>query len=232
MIILSTLNHLKELVVNNDEEETTENNHNVDDYDHYDDDYQYNNNIDDDNDQYYDQDVQSENDDGQYDPVEIQLTYEEVDQLRCYLQCAILLEEDVTIDLDHNYETLDFDAVAEIGRPGVRMNIGVDSFEFLANLQPFMKIIQPIMTIGNIKDFFANVDTTPERSVDRLLLMLKFLEMIPMDTSIDLTDMTAIVDMSMLIYTYSFYQLAMNSNSNNNENENENDNENNNDKKE
>lgn len=209
MIILSTLNHLKELVVNDDE--TTENNN--DDYYDYQD-----NNIDDNN----DQDYQSENDDGQYDPVEIQLTYEEVDQLRCYLQCAILLEEDVTTDLDHNYETLDFDAVAEIGRPGVRMNIGVDSFEFLANLQPFMKIIQPLMTIGTIKDFFANVDTTPERSVDRLLLMLKFLEMIPMDTSIDLTDMTAIVDMSMLIYTYSFYQLAMNSSSNNIENDNEN----------
>ena len=170
MIILSTLNHLKELVVNDDE--TTENNN--DDYYDYQDD---NNNID-------DQDVQSENDDGQYDPVEIQLTYEEVDQLRCYLQCAILLEEDVTTDLDHNYELLDFDAVAEIGRPGVRMNIGVDSFEFL---------------------------------------MLKFLEMIPMDTSIDLTDMTAIVDMSMLIYTYSFYQLAMNSSSNNIENDNVND---------
>ena len=225
MIILSTLNHLKESVVNNDE--TTENNHNDDDY--YD--YQYNNNIDVNND--HDQDDhldQSENDDdGQYDPVEIQLTYEEVDQLRCYLQCAILPEEDVTIDLDHNYESLGFDAVAEIGRPGVRMNIGVDSFEFLANLQPFMKIIQPIMTIGNIKDFFANVDTTPERSVDRLLLMLKFLEMIPMDTSIDLTDMTAIVDMSMLIYTYSFYQLAMNSSSNDNKNDNDHENENGND---
>lgn len=218
MIILSTLNHLKELVVNNDE--TTENNHNDDYYD-----YQYNNNIVDVNNNHNnDQDDQSENDDdGQYDPVEIQLTYEEVDQLRCYLQCAILLEEDVTIDLDHNYESLDFDAVAEIGRSGVRMNIGVDSFEFLANLQPFMKIIQPIMTIGNIKDFFANVDTTPERSVDRLLLMLKFLEIIPMDTSIDLTDMTAIVDMSMLIYTYSFYQLAMNV-GNDSDNDNGNDN--------
>lgn len=228
MIIHSTLNHLKESVVNNDE--TTENNNDHDDY--YD--YQYNNNIVDVNNNHnndHDQDDQSENDDdGQYDPVEIQLTYEEVDQLRCYLQCAILLEEDVTIDLDHNYESLDFDAVAEIGRPGVRMNIGVDSFEFLANLQPFMKIIQPIMTIGNIKDFFANVDTTPERSVDRLLLMLKFLEMIPMDTSIDLTDMTAMVDMSMLIYTYSFYQLAMNRSSNNIKNENEIENEN--DKKE
>lgn len=180
------LNHLKELEVN----ETTKDMI----------DYQYDDQSEND----------SENDDGQYDPVEIQLTYESVDQLRCYLQCAILLEEDVTVDLEHNYELLDFDAVSEIGRPGVRMNVGVESFEFLANLQPFMKIIQPVMTIGDITKFFAYVDSAPERSVDRLLLMLKFLEMIPMDTSIDLTDMSAMIDMSMLIYTYSFYQLAMN----------------------
>ena len=180
------LNNLKELEVN----ETTEDMI----------DYQYDDQSEND----------SENDDGQYDPVEIQLTYESVDQLRCYLQCAILLEEDVTVDLDHNYESLDFVAVSEIGRPGVRMNIGVESFEFLANLQPFMKIIQPVMTIGDITKFFAYVDSAPERSVDRFLLMLKFLEMIPMDTLIDLTDMSAMIDMSMLIHTYSFYQLAMN----------------------
>lgn len=197
------LNHLKELEASEATEDMV--------------DYQYNNDVDDGDDgDSSDGDVdnvddgdQSEND-GQYDPVEVQLTYESVDQLRCYLQCAILLEEDVTVDLDHNYESLDFDAVAAIGRPGVRMNVGVDSFEFLANLQPFMEIIQPVMTIGAIKEFFANVDSAPDRSVDRLLLMLKFLEMIPMDTSIDLADMSAVVDMSMLIYTYSFYQLAMN----------------------
>lgn len=190
----SMLNHLKELEVN----ETTED---MIDYQHDDQS---------ENDSEHDSENDSEHDDGQYDPVEIQLTYESVDQLRCYLQCAILLEEDVTVDLDHNYESLDFVAVSEIGRPGVRMNVGVESFEFLANLQPFMKIIQPVMTIGDITKFFAYVDSAPERSVDRFLLMLKFLEMIPMDTSIDLTDMSAMIDMSMLIYTYSFYQLAMN----------------------
>lgn len=196
------LNHLKELEVN----ETTED---MIDYQHDDQS---------ENDSEHDSENDSENDDGQYDPVEIQeiqLTYESVDQLRCYLQCAILLEEDVTVDLDHNYESLDFVAVSEIGRPGVRMNVGVESFEFLANLQPFMKIIQPVMTIGDITKFFAYVDSAPERSVDRFLLMLKFLEMIPMDTSIDLTDMSAMIDMSMLIYTYSFYQLAMNVGSDN-----------------
>ena len=198
----SMLNHLKELEVN----ETTED---MIDYQHDDQS---------ENDSEHDSENDSENDDGQYDPVEIQeiqLTYESVDQLRCYLQCAILLEEDVTVDLDHNYESLDFVAVSEIGRPGVRMNVGVESFEFLANLQPFMKIIQPVMTIGDITKFFAYVDSAPERSVDRFLLMLKFLEMIPMDTSIDLTDMSAMIDMSMLIYTYSFYQLAMNVGSDN-----------------
>lgn len=134
----------------------------------------------------------------------IKLHYEEVDQLRCYLQCAVLLEDDFSDELEHNYEPLDFDSVEAIGRPNVRFNVGIDSFEFFENMKPFMKIIQPEMMVSQINDFFANVDSTPERSTDRLLLLLKFLEMIPMDS-----DTTTKVNFYMLMYTYALYLLAI-----------------------
>lgn len=119
----------------------------------------------------------------------INLKYESVDTLNCYLNCAILLSDDEVIDPEFettNYEPVDYEPM--ISRvPGwmdvqnLRINIGFNLIELLYVLVPFNAIADLDMTLNDICAFFLKVcDNDPERAeraANRLIIGLLFFEL-------------------------------------------------------
>lgn len=119
----------------------------------------------------------------------INLKYESVDTLNCYLNCAILLSDDEVIDPEFestNYEPVDYEPM--ISRvPGwmdvqnLRVNIGFNLIELLYVLVPFNAIADLDMSFNDICAFFLKVcDNDPERAeraANRLIIGLLFFEL-------------------------------------------------------
>lgn len=119
----------------------------------------------------------------------INLKYESVDTLNCYLNCAILLSDDEVIDPEFettNYEPVDYEPM--ISRvPGwmdvqnLRINIGFNLIELLYVLVPFNAIADLDMSFNDICAFFLKVcDNDPERAeraANRLIIGLLFFEL-------------------------------------------------------
>lgn len=119
----------------------------------------------------------------------INLKYESVDTLNCYLNCAILLSDDEVIDPEFettNYEPVDYEPM--ISRvPGwmdvqnLRINIGFNLIELLYVLVPFNAIADLDMSLNDICAFFLKVcDNDPERAeraANRLIIGLLFFDL-------------------------------------------------------
>lgn len=154
--------------------------------------------------------------------------YEQIDQLRCYIDLAVLFEEEYHELLSvgkeqflENYEQV----IDIIGSDTKKMfnifsfkpyiNIGLDLYEFLQNSLIIKRIVvTENISVNDLKELFGNVCTNSEEITNKFICLLMFFELV------DINDNnTSIVDISKFIYACSLYETTLNTNEQSKNNE-------------
>lgn len=146
------------------------------------------------------------------------IQYEQLDQLRCYIDLAVLLQDEY-FDLLHagkedfltNYEQVD-DIVSPSTKKmynqlGVQpyINIGLDLFEFLHNANIVKTVIEHSDTSVNIDEFtsmFNNVCTNGEEIAKKFIALLLFFELASITNNV--------IDTSRFVYACNLASVANN----------------------
>lgn len=145
--------------------------------------------------------------------------YEQIDQLRCYVDLSVLFFDEYN-ELIHagkedfltNYEKVnDFipSSIKDVFQTlnyDPYINIGIDLYEFLQNALIIKKIsISEDISIGDLKTLFNNVCTNGDEITDKFICLLLFFELCDYKND----DM---INISKFIYASSLYEMTLNHN--------------------
>lgn len=148
------------------------------------------------------------------------IQYEQLDQLRCYIDLAVLLQDEYhellqcgKEDFLTNYEQVD-DIVTQTSKKMYKnlnihpyINIGLDLFEFLQNAMIVKIIIEHSndnIPINEITSLFNNVCTNGEEIAKKFICLLLFFELASVDTQSN-----NIINMSKFVYACNLASIAM-----------------------
>ena len=145
------------------------------------------------------------------------IQYEQLDQLRCYIDLAVLLQDDY-FDLLHagkedfltNYEQVD-----DIVTPSTKkmyktlnitpyINIGLDLLEFLQNALLVKTIIthsNEVIPMNELSSLFDNVCSNGEEIAKKFICLLLFFELASVSDNV--------VNMSKFVYACNLASIAM-----------------------
>lgn len=145
------------------------------------------------------------------------IQYEQLDQLRCYVDLAVLLQEEYhellqcgKEDFLTNYEQVD-DIVSQSTKNMYKnlnihpyVNIGLDLFEFLQNAMIVKIIIERSndnIPVNEFTSLFSNVCTNGEEIATKFICLLLFFELASVSDNV--------VNMSKFVYACNLASIAM-----------------------
>ena len=145
------------------------------------------------------------------------IQYEQLDQLRCYVDLAVLLQDEYhellqcgKEDFLTNYEQVD-DVVTQTTKKMYKnlnihpyVNIGLDLFEFLQNAMIVKVIIEHSsdnIPFNEFTSLFSNVCTNGEEIAKKFICLLLFFELASVSDNV--------VNMSKFVYACNLASIAM-----------------------
>lgn len=153
------------------------------------------------------------------------IQYEQLDQLRCYVDLAVLLQDEYhellqcgKEDFLTNYEQVD-DIVSQSTKNMYKnlnihpyINIGLDLFEFLQNAMIVKIIIEHSndnIPVNEFTSLFNNVCTNGEEIAKKFICLLLFFELASISDNVSETSSDNVVNMSKFVYACNLASIAM-----------------------
>lgn len=153
------------------------------------------------------------------------IQYEQLDQLRCYVDLAVLLQEEYhellqcgKEDFLTNYEQVD-DIVSQSTKNMYKnlnihpyVNIGLDLFEFLQNAMIVKIIIERSndnIPVNEFTSLFSNVCTNGEEIAKKFICLLLFFELASISDNVSETSSDNVVNMSKFVYACNLASIAI-----------------------
>lgn len=149
------------------------------------------------------------------------IQYEQLDQLRCYIDLAVLLQEEYHELLQCGKEDFltNYEQVDDIITPSTKkmymslnihpyINIGLDLFEFLQNAMIIKIIIEHSndnIPVNEFTTLFNNVCTNGEEIAKKFICLLLFFEL----ASVSEINSDNIINMSKFVYACNLANIAM-----------------------
>ena len=145
------------------------------------------------------------------------IKYEQLDQLRCYTDLAILFEEEYheLLSADKEQFLTNYEPVIDIVTNNTKklfnncsfipyVNIGLDLYEFLHNSLIIKKVaVTENISINDIKTLFSNVCNNSEEITNKFICLLFFFELADMNDQ-------EYINISKFIYACNLYETILN----------------------